>query len=290
MNLLYVVFGNEFKNHLQAYFSIYSFLTRKEEIASVNIITDSPGFYKSLEHQVNLIVVNESILKEWRGPHDFFWRIKIKALELIGKQYPDQPVLYIDSDTFLYQPLTALQQGVAAGKAYMHEFENLLSQGRSKTEKRMWQQVGGKTFGGVTIRPGHGMWNAGVVLIPNKKNGEEFALATRICDDMCEAGVTRRLVEQFALSVSLEELYQLHAAEESIAHYWSNKDEWNAFISRFFNTALFYNYNQNQITEAFSHLNLSTVPVIKKARNTAIRLQRFIEKLYPPREITYVKQ
>jgi hypothetical protein len=40
MNIVYLVFGEELSNHIQANFSILSMLTQKEEIDSINIVTD----------------------------------------------------------------------------------------------------------------------------------------------------------------------------------------------------------------------------------------------------------
>lgn len=286
MNLLYLVFGNEFKNHLQAHFSICSFLTQGKAIDSINVLTDKPEFYRSLANSINITEVNQATLQEWKGKHDFFWRVKIKAIELIGNTYPGKPVLYIDSDTFLFQPVTTIAAGVQQGRAYMHELENALSEARSKTEKRMWRQVSGKQFGGVTITEKHAMWNAGVVLSPNTR--QEMALALSICDDMCEAGVTRRLIEQYAISVSLSELYDLQEAKDSIAHYWSNKEEWNLFISYFFAETQFRVLTREEVIARFSQLDLKQIPVTKKLRNTSIRLQRLVERMYPPRETKFI--
>ena len=55
-----------------------------------------------------------------------------------------------------------------------------------------------------------------------------------ICDDMLKANVTRRLIEQYAFSVALSDTTTLLEAQTQIAHYWSNKEEWNKLINDFF--------------------------------------------------------
>ena len=86
MNLLYITFGSNTAVHMQAAFSIYSFLARFEKYNSVNIITDNKLYYQHLEDRVNIIEMTEEELKEWKGEYQFFWRIKIKAIEKICKR------------------------------------------------------------------------------------------------------------------------------------------------------------------------------------------------------------
>src|SRR5438477_10643974 len=114
----------------------------------------------------------------------------------------------------------------------------------------MWRQIQNKVFGSIHILPTHLMWNAGIVATPNIKNNEECQLALEICDAMCEQGVTRRLIEQFALSLSLQKIYGLHTASNTIAHYWSNKEEWNKTIEQFFISSYFKTLTSEQIIEA----------------------------------------
>lgn len=290
MHLLYITFGSNLKNHTQAYFSIYSFLAEDFGIKAIHVVTDTPGFYKALGNKVHVIPVDDQVLQEWKGPHHFFWRIKIKAIQTLCLQYPNEAVLYLDSDTFLYNGLAGLQQTLANGKACMHERETALPLAKSKTEKRMWQQVNARNFGGITIQPEHEMWNAGVVLVPNTKNGAECALALAICDEMCAQNVTRRLVEQYALAVSLHETYGLEPAGGSIAHYWSNKEEWDSFIDQFFLSAHFHALSERETVQAFKQLDLRNIAIKKRVKNTNLRLKRLVQRFFPDRNLIYLKK
>lgn len=42
---------------------------------------------------------------EWQGSYGYFFRLKIKALEYVAKEYPNQNLLYLDGDTFIYNSL-----------------------------------------------------------------------------------------------------------------------------------------------------------------------------------------
>ena len=288
MHLLYITFGKDIANHIQAAFSICSFLTQQSQPASVNIITDEPAFYRHFGARLNVIEIDAKQLDEWKGPHNFLWRIKIKAIANICDSYPGQPVVYLDTDTFLYRHAEHLRSVLEKGHALMHENEGELSKASSKTEKKMWGQVKNKLFGNTKIAAEDAMWNAGIVATPNTKNGTDMQLALQICDDMCAAGVTKRLIEQFALSVALAHTYGLMPASDSIAHYWSNKEDWNAAIANFFMQSYLQNLSLAQTIDALKELDFSGLAVVKKTTNTNKRLQKKIDSVFPARDVFYV--
>ncbi|WP_026236211.1 hypothetical protein [Pontibacter roseus] len=290
MDLLFLTFGPNIKNHYQANFCILSFLKQREKVNSINIYTDHPEFYTHLGQFVNVVPVTEAQLQEWKGQHDFFWRIKIKAIEdFMLRSGGQHPVVYLDSDTFLYQDLENFLQKLAQGIALMHEQEGKLSELKSKTETTMWSQVQGKPFGGVTITSESSMWNAGVVAIPAQKNLEAIRLALHICDDMCAAGVTRRLIEQFAIAVALDHTYGLQPASPWIGHYWSTKDDWNEAITAFFLESLLKSYTLEQDIRRMEQFDFKRLPIRKKVKNTRIRLLKLVDKLFPVKPIAFVK-
>ena len=184
MQLLYLVFGPNVHNHFQATFSILSFLRQPTELRGITVVTDAPECYRRLADAVTVLPVDARQLKEWEGEFGFFWRVKIKALEHVARQLPGVPLLYLDSDTFLYGALPALARGLAAGQAYMHEPEGRLAALGSKTEQRMWAQTRQQAFGGVRIGAQHAMWNAGVVGIPAEGAPAAIALALAVCDEL----------------------------------------------------------------------------------------------------------
>jgi hypothetical protein len=159
MHLLYLVFGTNIKNHFQANFSILSFLRQRAGLQGITVVTDAPEFYQHLAGELTVLPVDEPQLTEWKGEFGFFWRVKIKALEHVARQQPGVPLLYLDSDTFLYGSLPQLGQRLGQGQAFMHEPEGKLSALRSKTEQKMWEQTKDKVFGGVRLTAEHTMWN-----------------------------------------------------------------------------------------------------------------------------------
>ena len=105
--------------------------------------------------------------------------------------------MYLDSDTFFYKNTAVLRTALQSGNQFMHLNEGKLSQLSSKTEKLMWKQMKGKSYGNIIINENVAMWNAGLIGV-SQKHFECLDLTLRINDAMCADGVTRRLVEQFA--------------------------------------------------------------------------------------------
>ncbi len=288
MHLLYITFGDNNKNHTQAYFSVYSFLAKDIKFSSINIITDKPLYYKSIENRINIIEVDSKKLEEWKGDYGFFWRIKIKAIELICQTYPGEPVLYLDSDTFLFGASSKIDELALTKKAMMFENEGPLQSLRSKTMRTMTRHLKGMVIAGIANFEKLEMWNAGVVFTPNTLQQEEVRLALTICDEMCRHKVKDQFVEQFALSVALHSSYTLQPASGFIAHYWSNKEEWNELIRTFFIESKMMNLSFGEELVCFRKLNLEQYPVVKISKNTNFRLKRMIDKLFGDKKVAYI--
>jgi hypothetical protein len=279
MNILYLIIGENPQHHAQTYFSICSFLNQTDAHDRIYVMTDAPDFYKRLREKINILRINQTQLKDWQGEHKFFWRAKIKALEHICTLHPDESVLYLDTDTFLFSDLKLLKLDLQ--NPMMHLLEGKLSERKSKTEKRMWQRVKNKVFGGINIHEKHGMWNAGVVGVPAHKGLKICSLALDICDDMLREKVTPYFIEQFSSSVALSENGDMKSAEKYIGHYWSNKDEWNEAIYQFMITSsLKINTLQDDI-ERIGKFDFSKITVLKRIPNTQIRLKKLVEKWFP---------
>ena len=289
MNLLYITFGNNLGVHLQATFSICTFLCKNNSVQSINIITDKPLFYNHLGNKVKVIAITKEELQEWQGTHQFFWRIKLKAIEKICASYPNSPVMYLDTDTFLQKDATEIIKQLQAGTAFMHRNESVLSTGKASIEKTMWRQVKDKIFGGIEILPTDCMWNAGVVATPNTKQNKECEMALKICDEMCEAGVTRRLIEQFSLALALDRTYKLAEAKEVIVHYWTTKKLWDEAINSLLLEAYFSNWDIEMVLEKVAHFDLSKIPIDHRTKSTNVKLKKLVDKMYPIVDIVYLK-
>jgi len=289
MNIIYLVFGDELSNHLQANFSILSMLTQEKVINSINVVTDQPNFYNHLADYIKTFEIDHKTLVEWKGPYDFFWRVKIKAVELLTRTYKNENLLYLDSDTFLFGNLNQIKDKLNEGFSFMHLSEGKLAQLGSKEEKRLWRQTCDKSFGPVKITETHCMWNAGVIGIPGSKSAELIKATLDICDAMLEQKVTRRLIEQFSFSLALSEFSNLIPADQQIGHYWGNKRQWNNFITNFFLTSYLSNTPLHKQIDFMKSVDYTKFPVIVRIASIRYDLQDLLAKIFPARGKKYIK-
>ena len=289
MTLMFLVFGDDHRNHLQANFAILTHLQYPETVSRIVVMTDSPDYYRHLsDDRVIVDEVRVDELHDWRGPHDFFWRIKIKALEQLAERYPEDHVMYTDADTFCFGDPAGLQRRLNAGETLMHAREGKLAELPTRTEREMWKQTQGNTYGGISMNDQRIMYNAGVVAIPRGKVKEAVALALRVCDDMCAAGVTRRLIEQFALSLALAETGQLGAANDTIGHYWGNKEGWNERIGQFFVYHHFASSSLATQVRASGEVDFRSIPIYSRSSGTQHKLHRLVDKGFAKNVFAYV--
>lgn len=287
IQLVYFVIGDNLANFQQVTFSIASFLPQLDPSDQVIVVTDHPEYLKLFDGKIQCIQKNENELKEWKGPYQFFWRIKIKLLQSIAELNPKSDILYLDSDTFLYGNLNDIRTIFHEQKNVMHCNEGQLHSLNSKTEKLMWDQVKNKTYQKIQINNASCMWNAGVVGIPSV-NSHLLKTALEICDEMCSQEVTRRLIEQFALSLALSDQNNCLSTENIIGHYWATKKHWGEKIQ----ALLLQNYLQqgglDQLVGTVLDFDKTSLPIYSKTSNTRHRLMKLLEKIFPEKNLKYL--
>lgn len=280
-NLLYLTFGTAPTIHWQASFSILSFLAHGWDEGEIVVMTDCPSAYSLFENRVKIITVAETQLRNWRGPTDNFFRAKIKALEACIAQSPNEDWLYLDADTFLFKAFEPIKTAFETGCPLLHLCEGRLSDLRSKTIRRLWAITKGRSFGGIQFDDETAMWNAGVIGLPGKGAPETIAHVLRVCDELCQEKIRPRLIEQLSFSVVLAHTGKLRATEDCIAHYWSNKPEWERFIAAFFAGCFLQKLDFQDILKEMMRQDFRRIPVEKKERKTKLRLVALSEKLFP---------
>ncbi|MFM2484841.1 hypothetical protein [Celerinatantimonas yamalensis] len=278
MNLVVVTFGDNIENHYQASFSILSFL-KSNALSRIFVVTDRPSFYQYFANRIELIVLEPQQLVDWRGPHDFFWRIKMKAIELAALHCNGDDLLYVDSDTIYVKGIASIENHLKAGMGVMHECEGALSQLSGKTHKNMCKTLRGYEYGDLTIDGQSVMWNAGVIALPGNKAIETIQSAINVCDAMCETSCRRRLLEQFAFSVVIEQQLGLQAATQNIAHYWGNKAHWNDMIRSFFMYSMLTRSTLDEDIERFSPDDFIVYPTVIRERSIKAKLNRLVGKI-----------
>lgn len=207
----------------------------------------------------------------WKGTHNFFWRIKIQLLLEMAKTYADEPILYLDGDTLaldLQGVHTLLQEANC-----MHLNEGELASLKTKTERRMRDELVGKAAHGILFHERMPMFNAGAVgLMAGQEEAIELAL--RLCDTWLDWQITPRLIEQLALSVALHYCQPLSECRSLIGHYWSTKDWWTPYLK-----AWLEEHNALDVKDkinAIQALDTDRYPFWAKRSNTARRLRKLL--------------
>ncbi len=281
MNIFYMIFGEKLVHHMQAYLSIRTFQKQLGSDDHIFVMTTHPEYYKN--SGVEAIPITDEKIVEWKGEKDFFWRVKIKAIEYMSVHYPDDHLMYLDTDTFLYGSLNALKERLNKGCGMMHLNEGHPSTMKTKT-LRMWKQIGGHTYGGISLGQHHSMYNAGVVAIPKSKLADVSNLALTICDGMLADNAERIVIEQYSLSIALYEKTNMKVAEDLIGHYWGNKADWEQLVSDLMCKA----YMKNQtVEEELAGLDielLKQTPIYVDRSSRYGQLCRLADKLFPIRK------
>lgn len=269
---------------------ILNLLRYRNEIDSINIITDHPDYYKKLEKYINIIAVDDKTINQWKGEFSFVFRVKLKAIELIiSRNSDEQPILYLDTDTFIYKGFHELKNSLSEGKGIMHINEGKLSECPTRSGFRLWKQIRNQTYGGNTITENDCMWNAGVIGIPANICEKMIDTAIKMCDEMCARIKISFLVEQFCVSVTLQRMVEMRAACGWIGHYWGNRDSWNNLISAFFSESYMRNSSLDDDLERISAFDFGQIPISAIPRNAATRLHKMVNKYFSPRELQYLK-
>jgi len=289
MNIVYLVFGSNPDHYQQVYFSIYTAFAHKSAEDRIIVIAEEPELFNSFENGIEIIPINREIITEWEGKYQFFWRVKIKALQLVAEKYPSEPILYLDGDTFFYRDFDSLRNGLESGQNFMHLKEGKLSLLSSKTEKLMWKQMQGKEYGTIKIDKNTSMWNAGLIGVSNK-NFDGLKTTLEANDAMCADDVTRRLVEQFAFSIGLSKYAELQPADHIVGHYWGNKKQWNKLIDHFLKECFMKKYSFEQIIGRIKEMDLTQNPIWVKESNTQRKLKNFIDKFYTNKKTVYINK
>lgn len=289
MNIVYLVFGNNLDNYQQVYFSMYTALARKSVEDRIIVVAEDPSLFRSFKDNIEIIPISREVIVEWEGKYKFFWRVKIKALQLVAQKYPLDSILYLDGDTFFYQDMDVLRNGMKNGQNYMHIKEGKLSTLNTKTEKLMWKQMKGKTYHNTRIGENSTMWNAGLIGVSNK-HFDCLDLTLGINDAMCADGVTRRLIEQFAFSLGLNEYSELQPADHIVGHYWGNKKKWNEIISDFIKEVFMKNYSLDEIIERMKEMDLTQIPIRVKESSTQRKLTNFIDSFFKNKNPLFVNR
>lgn len=287
MTIMYLTFGNKIEYHIQAYFSMLSFRKQLSKDDHIAMVTTCPNYYRKASEWIDVLSLDKEQVKEWEGAHHYKFRVKTMAMKQYVESHPQEHLLFVDTDTFLYGNLNDIRNLLDQGKAIMHKDEGHPSHMKGPS-LRMWKTLEGKEFAGIKINERHNMWNSGIIGIPAQKTQAVTSHTLQLLDDMLEKGVTSFNIEQYAMSIAMTEHLHLEEATSLVGHYWGNKETWERIACEL----LLRSYMQmSNIDEEMNEINnalFHSEPIFIHKSNTANRLKKMIDKIFKDKDQKYI--
>ena len=194
----------------------------------VHVYTDDPGAFGVLEGRIDVHPLSPERIREWRGTFDFAHRLKAMMIWELTDLFPDEPLLYLDGDTFFVGTLATVRERIGPGSCVMHEREYSVATSQTGQMKRFRKHMRPLSFEGAPVDMDADMWNAGAIGL----HPQQFPLVRRWIAFIDEVypRYPHGLVEQYAVSLVLQRGASLRACDDVVFHYWFQKDEYDAAI------------------------------------------------------------
>lgn len=278
---MYLAFGDRKDIIRQILFSILSVRRLMQDNVEIAILTDSPTRFSFAKPHSTIIKLNAETIRNWSGPHEFMWRIKIKAIEKSVELFPDSHILYLDSDTVLVETLSTLNDALSKGMSLMHVSEGMLSKSKGSAQKNINKHLANRSFASYPFSSKTEMYNAGVIGLPAFRAKQLIKDCIDVCDLLCATKADRTYLEQLSFSMVLSDNDQIHLAEKEIMHYWGSKSIWDELIAEFICDSFYEQRNQDLIMKEFSKIELRELPIKFRRQNWNIKFKKAADKLFP---------
>lgn len=231
-----LVYGDDEAAFRQAWMLFVSLAAYAGPASDFVVLTDHPQRFEWFDGAVRTERLTQQQLEIWRaGPHDSRrslasgWRHKLEAERALLP--PDGALVLLDSDVVAVQPLHPFVEELQAGRVFLHKLEYVIGASRRRGNRRMWESLRDRSFGGWKVLSTDAMWNAGVVGL-RSDDAQLVGDALTMHDAVAGAGLNHLFLEQLATSVVFGRTTRLRPAAPYFAHYWGNKAGWDAEIRR----------------------------------------------------------
>lgn len=238
-NLVLLSYGNitEYRRAVFCVLSLSAWL--EDEITNLSIIiyTDQPDFFTAYlsDFDIEYFFLSAQALLDMQAGTHFIHRIKVSAIDLTFKRFPDQEVIFIDSDTFFTADPAQLFNGLDSSTSFMHKREYNFKEGLELYHSFQQEQyprafidyitdkdfsIGGKK---VKFNTNDYSWNSGVLGL-EKDFGTYMPDVIRMTDEFY-ANSHWFVSEQLAFSLILQRTTRIRSAEDFVMHYWGKRQK-----------------------------------------------------------------
>ncbi len=279
-----ISFGDNINFHTQANFCFLTLKKFADKNAKFVVYTDTPKYYKWVSSFVEIRTISSSLIKEWIGKYDYFYRVKLKVL-LDSCERDEGHLIYLDSDTIAIENLDSMVEKLDAGHSLMHLKENLLSEDTATDKQDMWTRTKNNHYSGIVVNEKTSMWNSGLIAIPAKDKKDLLNKALAINDQLCEEKVECRVKEQFAIGIVLDSTGKLLHGTRWVIHYWGNKEEWNQTIALYFSAIHQQALTASEAVDKLDIVEWVNVPINRMKTSLGKRLIKWSHKYFPDKTI-----
>jgi hypothetical protein len=223
-----LAYGDSPGVYRQSEMMLVSLVAHAPEPREFVVATDRPECYVWFGTRVEIEYLSRERLDAWRGPNPFSMRQK---LELLRTAWPSKGgIVFVDADVLAVADLVSFTEQLRRGAIFMHKREFVLSRSRRPGNRRLWAQLRALPSK-ISATAEDAMWNSGIIALPHTdRDLIDGALA--MYDDLSVRGIRHFATEQLVESLVFARTGRLTAAEPWFAHYWGNKNGYDAEIAR----------------------------------------------------------
>lgn len=250
----------------QTMFSVVSLLSYVRQAGDCGIViyTDQKSYFTKALGELPFVSyedLNAEKIAQWKGQIQFVHRLKIEMLLDAVQKYPGR-LIYLDGDTYFLSDPRVLFEKINDGMTLMHLPEGKISILRDPLSKKLRKflrresfQLDGKKY---VISPDLTMWNAGVI----GYSSSHRPLLKQILEltDQTYTKYQKHVMEQMSVSEVLQKHTAVHRTDETIYHYWNQKDEYQRRIVDFLGA----DQNLNQLLENYQKFSFPEPPSPKR--------------------------
>jgi len=238
-NIVYLSYGNE-AEHRRALFAILSadaWYNGRPEALRVILYTDQPHFFQPYLGNVNIeyYTLTPDILHEMLDGTGYVHRRKVSVIQLTAQRYPQENLIFIDSDTFFIASAEVLFSGMSAGYSLMHKLEYNIGDGlamftafnQAEHPKAFVDYISKNSFtvNGTEEVFGEAdyCWNSGVLGLP--VDFYKYLPDVMVMTDLFHSNSQWFISEQLAFSFILQRKTSIKATDDVILHYWGKRQK-----------------------------------------------------------------
>jgi hypothetical protein len=196
------------------------------------IYTDQPEFFNTYLSGFNVVYITltPNILADMLGGTDFIHRRKVAVIDLTFKDFPDEDLIFVDSDTFfMNEPKLFLEQ-LNENFSLMHKKEYTLHEGldlfksfgQGHYPQAFIDYISGREFlireQPMVFHTSDCSWNSGIIGL--NKNFAIYMRDVFTLTDEFYANSKWFVSEQMAFSLVLQRTTTIRSSENFVTHYW----------------------------------------------------------------------